>query len=55
MYSFSGDQVLDIKTKCLAVDWKNDDKLPHYVMVDNKEMVSQDIKLSVCLSKFFVS
>ena len=52
MLAISGEQLLEVKWKYLAVDWKNDDRLYHYVMVDEKSEPVSELYLSSFLTKW---
>ena len=51
MLAISGEELLEVKWKYLAVDWKNDDRLYHYVMVDEKSEPVIEVDLSSFLTK----
>ena len=51
MLVISGEELLEVKWKYLAVDWKNDDRLYHYVMVDEKSEPVSEVYLSSFLTK----
>ena len=46
LFSFTGDVTLDLAGKYyLSVDWKNNDKMPGYVLVQSKDMVSYYMRI----------